>query len=121
MNESIERDYQNDKYLRLAAAIALDVVGMLTFLVPALGEFGDLIWAPIAAAASLALFGGRTGIVGGAFTFVEEVLPGTDVVPSLTLTWVYKYVVRGEASFESFVKKRMKRKATLDAYKASKA
>lgn len=119
MQQDIEQDYRNDKYARLAAAIALDAVGMLTFLIPAMGELGDLAWAPIAAIANLLLFGGRAGLVGGVFTFVEEALPFTDIVPSLTITWAYKYVVRDNASFEAFAQQRLKRKAIRDSYHAA--
>lgn len=119
MTQDIEQDYRNDKYARLAAAIAVDVVGMLTFVIPVVGEFGDLAWAPVAAIANLLLFGGRVGLVGGAFTLVEEALPFTDVIPSVTLTWAYRYLVRDNASFEAFVKQRLKRKSIRDSYEAA--
>jgi hypothetical protein len=117
MNESIEKDYQAVKFSKLALAIGLDLVGMLTFLLPGLGEFGDLAWAPVAAIANLALFGGVAGAAGGAFTFVEEILPGTDFIPSVTLTWIYKYVVRDDASFEAYVAKRQHRKRIVESFK----
>lgn len=115
---TIEQDYQQTKYGKLAAAVVIDLVGMLTYLMPAIGEIGDIAWAPIAALANLALFGGITGAAGGAFTFAEELLPGTDFVPSLTLTWIYKYVVRDDASFEDFAAKRQRRKRAIEAYEA---
>jgi hypothetical protein len=119
MQEDIEQAYRSDKFKRLAAAIALDVVGMLTLVFPVVGELGDLVWAPVAAIASVLLFGGRAGVVGGALTFVEEALPFTDIVPSLTLTWAYKYVAHDNESFEAFAQHRLKRKSIRDSYKAA--
>jgi len=49
-------------------------------------------------------------------TFAEEILPGTDFVPSLTLTWIYKFVVRDNASFEDYVAKRSKRRQIIQSF-----
>lgn len=112
---NIEKDYQQAKFGKLLAAMAIDGIGMLTYLIPGVGEMGDIAWAPVAAIANYALFGGLTGITGGAFTFAEEILPGTDFIPSLTLTWIAKYVVRDDASFAAFVSKRKRRQQILES------
>ncbi len=71
----------------LALCVLLDAVGMMTYLIPALGEFGDIVWAPISGFLFYRLFGGRFGLVGGVLNFLEEVLPFTDIIPSFTIAW----------------------------------
>ena len=65
----------------------MDLVGMATYLIPGLGEWGDLIWAPISGFVFYKLFGGRLGLIGGIFDFLEELLPFTDIIPSFTIAW----------------------------------
>jgi hypothetical protein len=72
----------------LLICLALDLVGYFTYAIPVLGEFGDLIWAPIAGLLFFKLFGGWKGALGGFFAFAEELLPFTDFVPSFTLGWL---------------------------------
>ena len=112
-NSEIEKAYQREKSTKLVASIALDCVGMLTFLVPGYAEVADLVWAPIAAVANFLMFRGMTGIAGGAATFVEELLPGTDFIPSFTLTWGIKYMVRENQTIAEFAKRYRERRALL--------
>ncbi len=76
----------------LLLCLLLDAVGYFTYAVPVLGEFGDLIWAPIAGLLFYKLFGGWKGVLGGMFSFAEEILPGTDFIPSFTLGWIFRKV-----------------------------
>ena len=108
-----ESAYQREKSTKLMLSIAFDAVGMMTFLLPALGEFADLAWAPIAAAANFIMFRGMTGAVGGMGTFLEELLPGTDWIPSFTITWGMKYIVRENQTMLDFVKRHRDRKSML--------
>lgn len=71
----------------IAICLLMDVVGMLSYAVPALAEFGDIIWAPFSALVFYKLFGGKLGVFGGAFDFLEEALPFTDFIPSFTIAW----------------------------------
>jgi hypothetical protein len=103
---SLRKSYQNQKYLKLVLSIALDLVGMATFVIPGVGEFADLIWAPIAGLAGFLMYGGLVGAVGGTFTFLEELLPGTDILPGLTLTWIVKFGLRDRQSFARYARKR---------------
>lgn len=66
----------------------MDAIGYLSFTIPGVGEFADIIWAPISAAIFAKTFGGTKGILGGMFNFFEEILPGTDVIPSFTIMWI---------------------------------
>jgi len=65
----------------------MDLIGMSTYAIPALGEFGDIIWAPLSAFIFYKLFGGKIGVIGGMFDFLEEILPFTDIIPSFTIAW----------------------------------
>jgi hypothetical protein len=67
--------------------IAMDLIGMFTYIIPSLGEFADLIWAPFSAFVFYKLFGGKLGLFGGAFSFLEEIIPFTDAIPSFTIAW----------------------------------
>jgi hypothetical protein len=71
----------------LIPCILLDVIGMATYLIPALGEFADIIWAPLSAYLFFKLFGGRFGMIGGVLNFLEEIIPWTDFIPSFTIAW----------------------------------
>ncbi|HEX5652914.1 MAG TPA: hypothetical protein VFX58_07565 [Chitinophagaceae bacterium] len=71
----------------LVFCILMDLVGYMTYSIPLLGELGDLLWAPISALIFFSTFGSWKGALGGVFNFVEELLPGTDFIPSFTLMW----------------------------------
>jgi hypothetical protein len=55
--------------------ILMDLIGYASFAIPGLGEFSDLLWAPLSAFIFYKMFGGRIGIFGGMMNFVEELLP----------------------------------------------
>ncbi|MEJ0101085.1 MAG: hypothetical protein WDO19_00400 [Bacteroidota bacterium] len=80
----------NTKSSSLLLCIVMDIIGCATYSVPVLGEFGDLVWAPISAFIFFRMFGGWKGAVGGVFNFIEEILPGTDFIPSFTLMWLWQ-------------------------------
>lgn len=71
----------------IALCILLDIIGMATYLIPALGEFADVAWAPISAFLFYQLFGGRFGVIGAVLNFLEEIIPFTDIIPSFTIAW----------------------------------
>lgn len=74
----------------LALCIGLDLIGMASFSIPFIGEFSDIIWAPLSAVIYFSLFGGKIGLIGGAFSFLEELLPFTDILPTFTLSWLIR-------------------------------
>lgn len=86
-----------DKHKKLMLCIALDAVGYLSYLIPFLGEFADLVWAPISAYLLAKMFQGTVGKVGGAISFIEEAMPGLDFIPTFTLTWMYTYLFKKES------------------------
>lgn len=83
----------------LAACIAMDLAGMASFAIPILGEVIDLLWAPISAAVYLKMFGVRKGMLGGLFNFVEELLPGLDIIPTFTISWFLLYAKNRKPSY----------------------
>ncbi|QKJ63080.1 hypothetical protein [Flavobacterium sp. M31R6] len=84
----------NLKSKKLVLGVLFDAIGMLSFTIPGIGEFGDVVWAPLAGFLMTRMYEGRVGKVAGVLTFVEEILPFTDVVPSFTLTWIYTYWIK---------------------------
>ena len=80
-------------FVQLMLSILFDIIGMATYLVPVIGELGDLVWAPRQAAYIIGMVGvNRTGLVLGAIGFTEEILPFTDFVPSCSIAWFVAYV-----------------------------
>ena len=81
------------KARNLILGLVFDLVGMLSFSIPFLGEFSDVIWAPISGLLMVWMYKGNAGKVGGVFSFLEEIIPFTDFIPSFTLMWFYRYVI----------------------------
>jgi len=75
----------------LGFCILMDLVGCISYVVPGMGELMDVVWAPISAFIFYRTFGGKTGMVGGIINFVEEALPGADIVPTFTIAWLVTY------------------------------
>ena len=47
----------------ITICIIMDLLGMVTYVLPWLGEFADLVWAPISGFIFFLLFGGRFGVI----------------------------------------------------------
>ncbi|WP_369752294.1 hypothetical protein [Flavobacterium sp. WC2409] len=84
----------NNKTKNLILGILFDGIGMLSFTVPMIGEFSDVIWAPIAGFLMTHMYKGTVGKVAGVIAFLEEIIPFTDIIPSFTLTWIYNYWIK---------------------------
>jgi len=83
------------KYKLLLLSILFDGIGMLSFVIPLVGEFSDVIWAPLSAFLIYKMYQGIEGKIGSIVSFVEEAgIFGTDFLPTFTLTWIYKYVIK---------------------------
>lgn len=72
--------------------VLMDALGCATYAVPGIGEWADIVWAPISAIVFFIMFGGWKGAFGALFDFTEEILPGTDFIPTFTIAWVWKYI-----------------------------
>eukprot|EP00966_Prymnesium_polylepis_P291395 6730793-Prymnesium_polylepis.1 len=79
--------------LKLFVCIVVDTVGVASFLLPGLGEFADVVWAPFSALFLYFMFENnlRVATVG----LFEELMPGLDFVPTATLAWAAENVDAG--------------------------
>jgi hypothetical protein len=83
------------KYKLLLLSILFDGIGMLSFVIPGIGEFSDVIWAPVSVYFITKMYKGTVGKIGGAISFLEELgILGTDLFPTFTLTWIYTYLIK---------------------------
>ena len=90
-----------DKKLRnLFLGLLFDALGMLSFAIPGIGEFSDVIWAPLAGWLMTRMYKGKIGQAAGVVTFVEELIPGLDVIPTFTIMWIYTYLIKSKKTEE---------------------
>jgi hypothetical protein len=101
-NVELNEKFAEKRRFDLLASLAIDALGMSTFLLPALGETLDLALAPIIAALIYALH--RTTF-GAIFGFLEEIIPFTDIIPTATLIWAYRYIFKKKETFQEFGEK----------------
>lgn len=88
---------KQEKYKKLKKCLLLDAVGMASMIIPGIGPFLDIIWAPIAASISYKMFGEKRGKYTSIITFLEEILPATDIIPSFTIFWfLFDFLKIGE-------------------------
>ncbi|MGZ3837958.1 MAG: hypothetical protein ACXVMS_03090 [Flavisolibacter sp.] len=79
----------------LWTCLLLDVIGSAVVVLPLVGE---LVWAPISAFLFWKLFGFRKGFLGGVFSFIEELIPGIDFIPTFTIMWCIQFARRKKES-----------------------
>lgn len=92
MIEQVEIKAASDKKQKqLLLSLLFDAIGMFSYALPFLGEFADFAWAPISGIILASMYKGTVGKVGGVISFLEELLPFTDILPTFTLTWIYTY------------------------------
>ena len=91
----------NKQQPSLAFCIIMDVLGYATYAIPGLGELGDIVFAPISAIIFYAMFGSWKGAL---FNFTEEILPGTDFIPTFTIAWIWRYFSSRKTSTAAMVK-----------------
>lgn len=85
------------KYAKLILGIFFDLIGMISYGVPILAEVLDVVWAPVSGLLLACMYKGNVGKSAGLFGFFEEMLPGTDIIPTFTLTWFYTYIIKKES------------------------
>ena len=81
-----------DKYKLLKKGILFDLIGMATMFVPFWGTIVDLVWAPYAASQMNKMYRSTEGKIAAVIVFLEEIIPGLDVIPTFTLMWLYTFV-----------------------------
>lgn len=72
----------------LVLSIVIDVVGLVSFLIPGVLEFFDIGWAPVSAYLLNHIYGNMWMTV---LNFVEELSPGLDFIPSALIAWAYAF------------------------------
>ena len=85
---------------KLLVSLCIDLVGSSSYLLPFVGEGFDLAWAPIQTVLIMAMYDTVSPNL-KYLSFVEEILPFTDVVPSATIGWLMEFgptIVSGGAS-----------------------
>ncbi|MEL6916445.1 MAG: hypothetical protein AAFO99_01820 [Bacteroidota bacterium] len=83
-----------NKIRNLFLGLLFDALGMVSFVIPGIGEFSDIIWAPLAGWLMTRMYKGKIGQAAGVITFIEEMVPGLDVIPTFTIMWLYTYVFK---------------------------
>ena len=78
---NLENLSKNKKH---ALSIAFDAIGMITIF--------DIIWAPASGYLMSKMYKGTRGKVAGVVSFIEEIIPGLDIIPTFTIMWVLTYV-----------------------------
>ncbi|MER3464742.1 MAG: hypothetical protein C4329_10390 [Chitinophagaceae bacterium] len=76
----------------LAACLLMDLLGFAFVAIPFFGPFVEMLFAPISAIIYWRMFGFRKGFFGGVFNFIEELIPGVDLIPTFTITWIIQYL-----------------------------
>lgn len=92
------------KQLSLIFCLAMDLLGYCSYMIPGLGEFADILWAPISGLIFYITFGGWKGTFGGIFNFAEELFPGSDFIPSFTIMWFVQHITRSKIIPASLVR-----------------
>uniref|UniRef100_A0A7S0VU74 Uncharacterized protein n=1 Tax=Hemiselmis tepida TaxID=464990 RepID=A0A7S0VU74_9CRYP len=85
-------ELSRDKWWKLALSIMIDIIGILTFLIPILGEFGDIFWAPMSSLLLFQMYG--SPLLSG-LALLEEGLPFTDLIPTATIGWLCEFTIVG--------------------------
>jgi hypothetical protein len=86
----------NKQQPSLLLCIVMDAIGYASFALPVLGEFSDIVWAPISAMIFYKTFGGGKGAFGAIFNFAEEILPFADFIPTFTIMWAWQYFTKSQ-------------------------
>jgi hypothetical protein len=87
-----------DMMAKLIVCLLIDFVGSSSYLLPGVGEAFDVAWAPTQTIMIAAMFDHVSPNL-KYISFVEEILPFTDLIPSATLGWVKEFgpVILGES------------------------
>lgn len=101
-NKQVKK-YNKIKYLKLVASITIDLIGYVTYVLPALGESADIGWGPISFALILILYPNRKLIaLGGG---LEELIPMTDFIPTALVAWWLEYIKDEEKTLTKYKNK----------------
>jgi len=82
------------KIRNLFLGIFFDLLGNISYIIPGFAEGIDVVWAPLSMYLMNKMYPNRAGKIASIVTFIEEILPGIDIIPSFTLMWFYTYVYK---------------------------
>lgn len=90
-----------DKAQEFIGSIIIDLIGLLSYLLPGIGESTDIATAPLNLAWIYGMFDDDGEVTTGegalsAFGLVEEAAPFIDIIPSATIAWYYKWYMTRE-------------------------
>lgn len=75
---------------KLIVSLLIDLIGSSSYLLPFVGEALDLAWAPTQTILIMAMYDGTSPNL-KYVSFIEELLPFTDVIPSATIGWLVEF------------------------------
>ena len=81
---------KSSMWSRLVLSLLVDLIGNLSYVVPVVGEVADLGWAPLQTILIMAMYDTTSPNL-KYVSFVEELLPFTDFVPSATIGWACQF------------------------------
>jgi hypothetical protein len=103
LKKELIKKYKRIKYTKLIAAIIIDLIGNASYFLPVVGEGADIVWGLLSGGILMsALFPNHKK--GAAINVVEEILPGTDIVPTASILWLIDYMINNKKTFENFVR-----------------
>ena len=77
-------------WAKLVVSLIIDAIGSASYLLPVVGEGLDVAWAPSQTILLMAMYDEVSPNL-KYLSFVEEILPLTDIVPSATLGWLLQF------------------------------
>ena len=75
---------------KLILSLVIDFIGSCSYIVPGTGELTDIIWAPIQTMIIISMYDSTNPSL-KYVSFIEELLPFTDIVPTGTIGWIVEY------------------------------
>jgi hypothetical protein len=82
----------NSIWMKLAVSLLIDLIGSSSYLLPVVGEGLDIAWAPLQTIFIMAMYDPTSPNL-KYVSFMEEILPFTDIVPTATIGWSLQYLV----------------------------
>lgn len=76
---------------KLFLSLLIDLIGSCSYLLPVVGEGLDLAWAPIQTIFIMSMYDSTSPNL-KYVSFIEEVMPFTDIVPTATIGWACEFV-----------------------------
>ena len=76
---------------KLWISLMIDLIGSSSYLLPVVGEAFDLAWAPAQTVIIMAMYDATSPNL-KYLSFMEEVMPFTDIIPSASIGWAFEFL-----------------------------